>query len=448
MIRRFTIISLIFSSFFILGCFKPEDARPNIVIVIIDTLRADKLGSYGSKAQASKELDALASEGVVFENAISQASWTRASVASLLSGMFPGKIGLEKEKWDLLHPEVETLAEMLQKTGYRTIGLTANPQLNKVFGFAQGFSEYVESNVLFSWMKKEEGKVKARKDKAVRGAEDIFADARELLKKETGQPIYLQMLIMEVHAHHRIKPEEIDQDLSSEPDAAYLQAVRNATRPVSHFIQELKNTLGENTVFIVTADHGEGLNDHPSLKGSKGHGNFVYRSHVQVPLIFLGSKKYVGGGKRISGVATLLDIMPTVLALTGSAIPSDLDGIAHTDALLLGSPLPPRYGYSETSWRKDISKRAVTDGEWLYVENRDETPGTLPAELQGYHEAQDGSVTDVSGKHPEIFTKLKNVLAEHEKDLQGSRIDFEDSKDGSAPSSEEIEQLKSLGYLQ
>lgn len=390
-------------------------ARPNVVLVIIDTLRADKLGAYGNPSPASQELDRLAAEGVVLEQVVAQASWTRSSVAAMLTGLYPRRLPVIKEQWDPLPSGVESLAEVLKRNGYFTIGLTANPQLNVDFKFEQGFDRYVESSVTFSWMKDREGKEKAGHGHAVRSADDILGQSLSLLTENRARPVYLQLLLMDVHAHHRITVERVDPDLRGFPDSEYLQAVRNATLPLADFIPKAKKILGENTIFVVTSDHGEGLKDHPAVENSAKHGNLLYRSHLHVPLIVLGPTELVGKPAKLAGLVELIDLFPTVTDLAGVRSPSGIDGASVAQYLRSSSKIAVgSSAVSETRWRKGVNKIAVTDGESLLVENRDGWPGTAPEELYGFAAPQNGAADSTLGSNPQVASRLREELARFE----------------------------------
>lgn len=373
-----------------------KNTPPSIVLIVIDTLRADALGVYGSQAPASKELDKLVeNSGVVFKNAISQASWTRASIASMITGLYPMKTEVRKEKWDSLPLSVNTLAERLKTHGYKTLGITANPQINKDFQFEQGFDRYIESTVVFPWMKKSEGKIKADKDSPIKSSHEIFTEASRLLDEHSGDtPVYLQLLIMDVHAHHRIRLEDVDQDLQSFPNPEYLQAVRRATQSTTSFIKETDKKLNGNAVFLVVSDHGEGLQDHPSVEHSGGHGNLLYRSQVHVPLMIIEGSSYSrfqrGYREHLSQV---LDIVPTVLEITGMAHSTEaVDGHSLFPILLdKNSKSINEYAYAETVWRPSVNKAAVISKDWIYINSRDAWPGTSPEELFPFQAPQDGS---------------------------------------------------------
>ena len=126
---------------------KPESvlAGSNVLFIIMDTLRADRLGSYGYKIDLSPNLDKLASEGVRFETHIANCSWTRPSMGAIFTGHYPRTLGLYEEKFDKLSEEFITIAERFKAKGYGTYGVTSNPNTNALFGFAQGFDEYGEA---------------------------------------------------------------------------------------------------------------------------------------------------------------------------------------------------------------------------------------------------------------------------------------------------------------
>ena len=123
--------------------------RPNIVLIIIDTLRADRLGAYGYRSPTSPEIDSLAQNGVRFERVISQSTWTRPSIASLLTSLHPRTLGLSVEEEHALNPRHQTLAEVLKDHGYWTAGATANPNTNATFNFDQGYDYYLGTKQLW-----------------------------------------------------------------------------------------------------------------------------------------------------------------------------------------------------------------------------------------------------------------------------------------------------------
>ncbi len=427
-----------------------DTERPNLVVIVIDALRADKLGAYGGSPLVSPELDAYARRGVVFDAMIAQASWTRSSVASLVTGRYPREVGVLKEKWDVLPAVEQLVSERLKDVGYATVGVTANPQLNSVFGFNQGFDQYRDSTAVFGWMKKRPGQTVLAGKNPVRAADDLFAEALELVKGAGSTPVYLQALIMEVHAHHRIPQSEVDEDLLGLKDAPYLQAVRNASRSIGRFIDAYERAVSRPTVFVITSDHGEGLQDHPGVKSSQGHGNLLYTSHIRVPCIVFGPPTHVKGGHRVTALTRLLDLSPTLAELGQAPAPAGAAGRSLAPALL-GGGLPgdhPKVAFSETRWRK-VDKVAVTDGEWLYVENRDGWPGTEGSELHPFGGPQDGRVTNQLEGQRAVAVELATHLDVVETALTGPAAGAAQAPDSGVRVPEEaISQLESLGYLQ
>jgi arylsulfatase A-like enzyme len=394
--------------------FTRRESGPSIVLIVVDTLRADKLGCYGSRSPASVEFDQLAAQGVVFENVISQASWTRSSVASMLAGRYPLKTGVRKEKWDPLPLAANTLAERLHARGFRTIGLTANPQLNRDFQFEQGFDLYSESTVIFPWMKTSDGKSRADKDSPIRSGEEMFTEASRLVRENAAYgPLYLQVLIMDVHAHHRIKPDEIDSDLATLPDPEYLQAVRRGTRPLAQFIKDIDASLDGNVIFFVVADHGEGLKDHPSVAQSRGHGNLLYRTQVHVPLVVIegSTSNRFTPGKRPQ-LTQLVDLVPTVMEITGAELTFN-SGDGRSLVPILKNPQAPslhKFAFSETIWRPGVRKSAVISPDWFYIRSKDSWQGTGEEELHPFGGRQDGVQDSVISSQPDVSRLLSKEL--------------------------------------
>ena len=427
---------------------------PNIILLMVDTLRADKLGTYGAPVKVSPEIDAYAAQGVVFEKAISQASWTRASVASLVTSRHPRDVGVLKEKWDALGEEMDTIAELLKARGYYTIGMTSNPQLNTSFGFAQGFDRYIDSTVLFPWMKVEKGKEHANgSDLTIARAADALPQlAREIAAAPAdGKPRFVQVMLMDVHAHERLR--EIDPDLAKLPDGAYLQTIRNVSRAIGEFLKNLLSTPAwKNSVVFFTSDHGEGLNDHPGVAHSKRHGNLLYRSQIHVSLIVFGPGLKDSKAGRAARLVRLLDVLPTMCDLAGANVPALAAGVSLRPYLEGRAPAAddaPLLAIAETSWRAEraraVDKSAVTDGTWLFIENRDRWKGTNPEELQPFGAAQNGASTDQNALQPSLAAGLKAEL-----DKWRAALAAKPQKDHGKPAKvlpQEVEQLKTLGYL-
>ena len=176
--------------------------RPNLVVIIIDTLRADRLGAYGFGADASPELDAYAHRGVRFASVFASSSWTRASVGALLTSLYPRTLGIYDEEGHALNESFTTLPEVLREHGYWTLGATANPNINSSFNFDQGFDHYIDSNVLWEWMPEEPGK-KLETEQALHTGAEIYQALEAQLSRVEHRPFYAQVTVMEVHEASR-----------------------------------------------------------------------------------------------------------------------------------------------------------------------------------------------------------------------------------------------------
>ncbi|NMC63985.1 MAG: sulfatase [SAR324 cluster bacterium] len=421
-----------------------KSSRPNIVLITIDTLRADKLGVYGFPANISPEIDELANNGVVFSRVIAQSSWTRPSIGSFLTSRYPRQLGLYEEKWDVLPEEFTTLAESLKSAGYTTIGVTANPNINKFFQFDQGFDAYVDSQVIFRWMKDEDGKEKATKKLHLKPAKEVFRHALDEVSKLPKNPCYLQINIMDVHEGRRVPASEADPDLQSYDSPGYLQKVREASRETGAFIKELRQRPGwENTLFIINSDHGEGLNDHEGIRGSKGHGFILYKSQVWVPMIFYHTNDKTLSGMKIDQTVRLLDLMPTVLEIAGAKAPEGMEGRSFKP-LLEGQSLAQLTEpvFAESS-RGKSDKMAAYSEDLIYLENYDGWKDLPPKELQNFEGNERGIFTDVSSQHPEEKANLEKALAEFKNKYPASNP----SVPKQVPSDDDVQRLRSLGYL-
>jgi arylsulfatase A-like enzyme len=436
-------------------------APPNVVLLIIDTLRSDLLGCYGCAEDLSPEIDEIAGRGVLFEDILAQCSWTRPSIGSLVTGLYPRTLGIYKETYDILAEEHLTLSEILRDNGYATLGITANPNINKVFGFGQGFDEYFESSVLFSWMRPEEGKTLQKPGKVANlpRSKDVFDWVLRKARETGGRPAYVQINIMEVHSPELVREEFLrlggqyaekyvlhDREIGKGRHIVWKTylAVRQVSHDIGVFVQRLTSLPGwENTLFVITSDHGQGLADHPDVHDSLHHGNLLYGSQLEVPLILYNASGPTAG-KKLSGRARLLDVMPTILDYVGVPVP---DGIAGVSLLPLvrGSgapPVLPGVFVAETNWR-NVNKIAAYGEDWKYIENRDGWKGVNPYELQRIGRTENGALTDQIGAYPEIVESLRSSLEGWE-----ARIErMEAIQPAGGPSEKELEQLKSLGYI-
>jgi arylsulfatase A-like enzyme len=403
----------------------PDGVRPqppNVVLVIIDTLRADMLSSYGHPDDPSPALSRLAAEGVQFDQVIAQTSWTLPSVGSLLTSQYPRTLGLYVEDGGVVPDSFQTLAEVLAEQGFGTFGITANPNLNARFAFDRGFDTYVDSVVVFGRDKDDvpEGKLFFR-DEGVRlhTAREIFTRTMAYVDQaDSGRPHYIQLDLMEVHEHlfrDLLRPEYYDLFPGSRY-AAYLRRVRQVTDDLETFVKSLRRRPGwEDTLFCVLSDHGEGLQDHPGVKPSRGHGSLLYESQVRVPWLMF-REGWTPAVNRIEQRVRLLDVLPTLLGYLDLQPPPDMQGVSlmpwvagRDDDLGL-----PEFVVTETFFR-GLRKIGAYGDDWQYFHNRAEGHDGLPVhELQSFGAPPDGVLTDRSAEHPDMVMRMQRYLSDWE----------------------------------
>ncbi|HIK60537.1 MAG TPA: hypothetical protein EYF98_07580 [Planctomycetes bacterium] len=404
-----------------------EAPRPsNIVLVIIDTLRADKVSSYGCEVDTSPALTVLAEQGMQFDSVIAQSSWTLPSVGSMLTSRYPRSLGLKMEDGQMVPDEAVTLAEILQREGYATFGITANPNLNSRYNFHQGFDHYSDSSVVFHRRDASipEGAI-SYLNAPLRSTPEILAETLEFARGLGGdRPGYIQLNLMEVHEW--IKPDQYLRPeyrglFEEEVAAPYLCAIRQVTDDTVAFIHDLASLPGwEDTLFIVTSDHGEGLGDHPDVPRSMGHGSLLYGSHIRVPWIVYNPiwQRGVGQGpsvRRVAAPLRLLDLVPTTLDALGVPVPPDCRGTSAWP-LALGQTDrmdTPEFMVTETYFR-GVDKISAVGGQWQYINNRAKHPGVPRHELQANDQRPNGIQTDVSSTQRGEVRRMRAFLEDWE----------------------------------
>jgi arylsulfatase A-like enzyme len=332
------------------GCSKPAQEPPNVVLYIVDTLRADGLASYGNARASTPHFDALAREGVLFENAFASASWTRASVATILTGLHPWRHGAEGRD-DRLSESVATLGQLFGAHGYATALVTANPNVGSAFGFERAFDQTIEL-----YLRREPGAVRGKE--LITPSDVLTREALRWLDTVEG-PFLLVVLAIDPHAPYtppaRFASASEEGDRSqvtgrfasiNRPDLseADRERIRELYLAEVAFNDEsfgaLRAALGErgldgNTVVALTSDHGEEFWEH----GRRGHGKSLVDELLRVPLVIAAPHDpRVEAGSRVADRVALADLMPTLLDLGGMPIPGSLDG----RSLLGASPTPDR----------------------------------------------------------------------------------------------------------
>lgn len=295
----------------------PPGARPNVVLIVGCTVRADQLTPYGGHPDVSPFLASRAAEGVRFDRGVSAAPWTRAAVSALVTGRHAADVGMvepsARPSRRRLAEELVTLAEVFRAGGYQTFGATANPNLNRIFGFGQGFDVYVEGSELWRL-----GGASIPGKRLVDLAQPAMRDARD-----PSRPLYAQFVFTDAHFPPAARDREESARFRGPGVSRRVATYRAMLRRFDDTVRGLEHWLGrrgltrEDTVFSVVNDHGEGL--FQPLAHGKGHGRTTYASAARMPWILWG--RGVAWGHRVGGMASGLDVGPTLAGLAGLSWP-------------------------------------------------------------------------------------------------------------------------------
>lgn len=365
--------------------------RPNLVLVLVDTLRADRLPAYGAARATSPNLDRLlAARGVVVDRAYAPAPWTVPSIAALFASRWPGEILSRDPGAHRLDDRLPVLAEELQRLGYATAGFFGNPVVHAGNGFTRGFDTvYTPENFVEAMQR--------------RHADDLTAVVRRWLAGHPSQPFFLYAHYVDPHDPYA-NPDLVGGRSPFYPDyrgpitgewvhglflgkiplrnpaedvrhvtALYDSEIRYFDRYLGGLMAALDARTRANTLFVLTADHGEELYDHGGWK----HGRTLYEEQLRVPLVWRWDGELPAGERR-RGPATLLDVAPTLLAAAGAAPPAAWQG---RDLLprLRGGGRPPA---SEPLYAQHLLdgpvRAAAVAGRWkliLFDRNAAFTPG-------------------------------------------------------------------------
>ncbi len=341
---------------------KKREGPPNLILITLDTTRADALGSYGQTRGTSPHIDQLGEEGVVFERAVTTNPETLPAHASIFTGLWPHRHGVRANAGFILSNSQRTLAEILRDSGYRTATEIAAPVLRKETQIAQGFNHYRDAlsrNVKLKKLGVEHGAAHS----LTRTGSDITERAVAFMERYRDEPFFLWLHYFDAHDPY-YAPEEFRKRFKDSPyhaEVAYLDAQIGALRKA---LDELE--LEDETIVILTSDHGEGLNEH----NEPTHSFFVYDSTMKVPLI-LWAPSRAPKGTRVPSLVRTVDILPTVLDLLGIEPVRDVDGRSLIPLFQGAAPPDPRPGYGEASRFAATfglpTLRSLTLGDWKYI---------------------------------------------------------------------------------
>jgi arylsulfatase A-like enzyme len=401
--------------------------RPNVVLVSLDTLRADHLGGYGYRRATSPSLDELViRNGTAFDMAMSTFPMTHIAHLSIFTGLFAAALPT-----DGVLPAAAatpTLTELLRDAGFTTIAVTEDALVSKEYGFGRGFDHLVELHPAWS-------------DRA----RLVFARGKEFLRAMRDRRFFLFLHNYKVHSPYLPSPGYSTLFLTDDPDAAplpdvpsqfrqardaYDQSIRELDDQLASFLQTLDaEGLADRTLLVVLSDHGEAFGEH----GTSGHGFSPDQEALHVPLVFRGPGVV---RRRVETPVSLADVAPTILDVLGLAVPSSMQG-RSLRAALVGDPIEPRpvfFGWNAVRARGvlfgHVKLVRTGDRAWLY--NLASDPGEV------------GPV-NVRARLPPL---LAQTLDNHQREGARRRAILEVAADAPPMSPELDRSLRALGYVQ
>jgi arylsulfatase A-like enzyme/Tfp pilus assembly protein PilF len=308
--------------------------RLNLVVVTLDTTRADRIGAYGFKDIETPAFDRLAREGVLFEQAVSVAPLTLPAHASMFTGKFPPEHGIRDNGGFFLGAEQETLAEVLASRGYRTGGFVSAFVLDGKWGIDQGFDTYFDDFDLSQAKQVSLGAIQ-------RPANEVIDRVLPWIDEVQGSPFFAWVHLYDAHSPYR-PPEPYATKYARHP---YNGEIAFADSQLDRILAKLDALqLADRTVVMVLGDHGESLGDH----GEAAHGFFIYNSVTHVPFV-VRAPFSATRGRRVADPVRSVDLMPTALDLLGVTPPAGIPG-ASLAPLMTGTPELGLDAYSEAMY--------------------------------------------------------------------------------------------------
>jgi arylsulfatase A-like enzyme/Tfp pilus assembly protein PilF len=395
-----------------------------VLLITLDTTRADRIGCYGHEAAQTPTIDALASSGIRFEQAFCQVPLTLPSHASLLTGLCPPSNGVRINGGTALGGDVPTMAGLFKEHGYRTGAFIGASVLDSAFGLARGFDLYDDEI-------DDEADAEAEEvDLDVERTADRVCDAAlAWLKESPSEAFFAWVHFFDPHAPY--EPPPIFVGASGDLYDGEIALVDSQIRRLITWINDAG--LDDRTMIILAGDHGEGLYDHRESQ----HGYFIYNSTMRVPLIF-SSPSHFPQPQTIARSVRLVDVFPTVIELMGWEPLSDLDGRSLAHACLTGeAPSLPVYGESEYTllafgW---APLRSLIVDQWKFIDApRSELYDwkSDPQELNNVIAAHGGVADSMRGNLQDLLSHMQSKMYAVE------RV---------ALDAEAVERLAALGYV-
>lgn len=459
----------------LIGC--SDEPRPSVLLITVDTLRADRLSCYGYPLETTPNIDALAGRGVRFEDCTAQWPLTWPSMASFLSGTYPKTNGVRGTPRKL--PEsLVLLSELFERSDYRTAAVVSNFNLGKTFSFDRGFGHFVEA-----WQERWKEFAPGEEFQNWPGRVKQFTDATTVTDEglhwleslSSDEPFFLWLHYMDPHGpyappeefsslfedHHPTQKVEMEkipryqrQKRGNQPidDLAYYKTQYD--REIRYLDTELGRLLGKVSelradsplLICFTADHGESLDEHESYLE---HGRVTYQTDARVPAI-IAFEGQVPAGRVVSEPMGLIDLSPTLLELVGRTPPASFESRSLAGVVRGAARRSemPTFVFLEGGYDPQNPQRVVRFGSWKLIEVT--SPKDLELMSGERYELYDlekdpDELNNVAADHPQLVETLKGVLErwldQTKPVAPGEKVDI------SSLDRKSIEMLKAFGYI-
>ncbi|MFH1434266.1 MAG: sulfatase [Pseudomonadota bacterium] len=427
---------------------KPAELKgPNVILIMVDTLRADCTDPYGADG-VTPNMKQFAKESVTFDRAYAQASWTRPSVATVLSGRYPSS-HRAVYKMDQLPPAVETVSEVLQGEGYETAAMVTNYVTSPYFGFGQGFDRYhyLEPSyflgasdassklLLYEITNKIWSKLVAKGSKPGAHYQDgktLTDEAIKWLDKRNGQTkkgekFFFFLQYMDPHDPYFSHPDDgraIARKVTPNPPRQWLGRMKELyTGEVRHFDEQLGRLLAymkkqpwwDETLVILFSDHGEEFLEH----GGWWHGDTLFEEQIRVPLMVRLPKGEAAGEVMEKDLVGLVDIAPTICRLAGAKIPKGFQGQDLFEQRT--APIFSEEDHVGNSLRSIVYLKG--DQFWKIIAANENNPRGVPAKSLFNLTGDPGEQENLAAAQAEEYGKAGAQLAKIEKQVAEGAVD-------------------------
>jgi arylsulfatase A-like enzyme len=439
----------------------PIDA---VFLIVVDTLRPDRLSCYGYQGHRTPAIDSLAASGVRFENAESPGSWTLPAMGAMLTSRYPTQLGLVERPpedgkpvaWHQKRGQVRytlpeglpTLASLLDNAGYYPAAFVNQPFINAGDGFLQGFAEwcYTAGEDSIAWHDPATpmpNLVYPRGTDLGNADPLLVAEFGRWLARNADRHPFVWIHLLRPHWPYTpllryLPPDLQSPDAHVEPAVAYAAEVREADDMVRELLASIDATVGrKRSLVIFTSDHGEEFQDH----GMYEHGHSLYREVVHVPLILSGPGLHAGS--TVGTYASTLDLTPTLLELVGASerAPAGFEGRSLLPLIRQRASASPIY--SEGMLYGSTKRSLIEDGYKLIFDAQGRSRFTL------FDLGKDPlETTDVMAAQPERAARMEKSLSQHEARLLDDFAKLLGSSAAESPENQRIlRAMRTLGYV-